>query len=1424
MKKTLQIIGYVLLGILLMFGGVYLFFQTSVGKQWLSKKVSGFATDYLKTEVTAEINYRIPDWVVLDNILIKDQKSDTLLAGKSLRVDLDMWALLQSQVKINQVEVEGVHANVYREQGKSDFNYQFLSDAFATDSTAADTTSSTLTFEVRNILLQNVSANYRDDVLKNYARVKFKSLETGFDKLDLENSAFFLKNIDLEGVNAFVDFAVLSDTTTAPQLQAAENIDEEPSAPLNLRLQDITLKDTRWNLRFGDLAIATKAMVESLEVEMQGLDINEQYAQISSIALNAPQLTYDDLKAPAQPRGLDPGHIALSNFVIDAKDIYGSADSVVIALKKLTFKEKSGVTLEELSGDFQYSPRLFLANNFLFKTPNTSIGNTIEIRHPNLLEIAESLEKADLNIKLTDSFLGMADVALLAPDIAKEPAFQEIRRTNIYVDGLVKGSVANLNIPKLDIRGLNGSALVATGRIKGLPNVEKLAFDLNIAELSTTKQTLDFFLPDSIKQAYGLPQKVALNGTIKGSINDIVTAMVLKSDIGNGAINGQFQNFVAENSTPKYDGSIELNDFNLQYLLKNDSLRTVSLNLAFEGQGIEPETMNANVKGAISQAYFNGYSYNDIKLDAGITQNKARFYVESDDSNLNGNISGTADLSTEFPAIEASGTFQQLDFKALNLYGEPLALRGKLNVNMPFTNPSNPVGSVLFENAAINQGSGFVKMGDIALNLKENGGKKSVELISDFAKLAMNGQFDYLTLADVLLTEVSTYFELPEIEFEQNTTPTNFTLTGSLTKHPLIQSFVPELTDFNPITLNTTFNNTADESLVASLKAPYIFYDSIAVKSVNFDLTSTAAVANYVATIGAVDMSSFQLQKASLIGDITDNKAGFTFTVKDSLNNDVHGLAGEITSQPNFYQIAMQSEGTRLYYKPWNASGSLDIYSTGIVAEEIRFFYQQQELALNSQNQTPNAPIDVTSKQLDLKELTTAFLQDSTLVSGFFNADMTVKGLDGNPGFTGDFSINKLTVTQIAVGELKASAANKGSDAITLDASLAGEGNDFRMFGDYNLSGKSPMDFTFDVKRLGAKTLQAFSFGEIQRADGQMNGQLKITGDPADPIIRGDLAFDEFTFVPKQLGAPFSLKNQKVAFRGQSVQFTNFVLNDSTGQALTVNGRVLFPELPNFSYKFNVKANNFLAVNAGRNANDYFFGNARINASMDISGINSNYTVNGDVKLVPGSNITMLLPEDDLGSEMQETITFVDRSNPKPKKKAEDETQSISQKLNVSSEITLNVEVDDKSELTVLVDELTGDYLRVRGNAKLRTGFNASNELFLYGDYNITEGAYELSVSFAKRKFDLLPGSFIRWTGDPMAGDVDIKAAYTVETSLNGFFDEEQKKSISPDAITALKRPMDVILLLYLKNNLINLKPSFAVGVREEDLNSRGIS
>lgn len=1413
MKRLLLIVGCVLLGIVLLFGGIFVFFKSPSGQQWLSKKVSAFATDYLKTNVRADIRYSIPDWAVLENVRIEDQNQDTLLTGNSLRLDLDMWALLHSEVKINQIELEGATVNINRKANSEKFNYDFLVDAFASD--PADTTSSNLLFEVRNITIKNTKVKFNDEPLNNKAFLKLTSLKTGFEALNPAKSTYHLKDIELDGLNAFVDFATLGDSS-----QPTENTAATPS-PFDLKLKNINLTNATWNVRFADLAVASTAIIKKFGIEVESIELSKETVKLAAINLNAPTFTYDDLNAPRIGKGFDAGHVSFTNFVLDANRIFASADSACTDLRQLAFKEKSGVAVQQFSGKLTYLPTRFTAENLNFQTPFSKIGNRIDIRHPKLTEIAESLEKATLNIELKNSYLGLQDVEAFSPDLVNNAYFKQAKKDKIYIDGKINGQLKKLNIAALDVRGLNGGRLLAKGQLLGLPDVNKLRFDVIIDEFSTSKNTLLAFLPDSIKTAYGIPQKIKVSGKVSGKINDITTDLALESDIGNGKLHGSFRGFTNPKHTPTYSGNVILNHFNLNYLLKDSTLHTATINLDFNGQGLELKTMNTQVNGKVSEAYYNGYTYHDVRLVAGIKQNVATFVVQSDDENIEGSLNGSVDLAAEYPTVKTEGDFKRLDLKKLGFYAEPLVVRGIIDIDMPSTNPAYPSGAIRLQKAEINQGNGFVSVGNANLKLGQSGDNKTIELLSEFLKLNIVGQFDYATVADVVLTELARFFKVPSLEFTPITTPNKFTATMALSSHPLVRAFVPELTDFKPISLTTTFDNSATESINTSIKAPYVVYDSIFVKNAVFDLKSVDKIASYLASIDEVEASGFRLRNGTLQGDIHDNIAGYIFTVKDSLGKDIHGLAGDLTAINGHYRIAMQSEGTLLNYEPWQTDGAVEIHSSGIIADAVRFMSGQQSFGLNSQQLVPNAPIAVTSQRIDLKRLATAFLQDSTLVSGFLNANMVVENLETTPSFTGDFNIKELTVTQIAIGEMNANASNKGNDAISLNASLTGQGNDFRVFGDYNLSNENPLDMTLDIRRLGAETIEAFSFGEMKQAKGQLNGRLKLTGKPDDPILKGDILFEEFDFILTQLGSPYSIKKQTAAFKGQSMQLDKFMILDSLGQQLVTTGRILFPNLPNYSYKFKVEAANFLAANAKRYANEYFYGTAIVDATLDISGVNERYVVNGDVKVKPGSNVVAIMPEDEsIGSEMEQLITFID---PKKKEivkieKTDEQLSSISS----SSEMTLNVEVTEASELTILIDELSGDYLRVKGNGKLRTGFDASGDLFLFGDYIIIDGTYELSVSLVRKKFDVMNGSFIRWTGDPMAGEVNIKAAYRVETSLSDYLTPES--TLPTTTKEALKRPMPITLLLYLKNNLLALNPSFAVAVYEDNLTARGIT
>ena len=104
--------------------------------------------------------------------------------------------------------------------------------------------------------------------------------------------------------------------------------------------------------------------------------------------------------------------------------------------------------------------------------------------------------------------------------------------------------------------------------------------------------------------------------------------------------------------------------------------------------------------------------------------------------------------------------------------------------------------------------------------------------------------------------------------------------------------------------------------------------------------------------------------------------------------------------------------------------------------------------------------------------------------------------------------------------------------------------------------------------------------------------------------------------------------------------------------------------------------------------------------------------------------------------------------------------------VDFASELSLNIEADDKSQFTIVIDELNGDNIKVKGNAQLNAGIAPNGQLYLLGLYELTEGSYDLTFEVLKKQFTIQKGSTILWTGDPMAAQVDITAIYTVRADI----------------------------------------------------------
>jgi hypothetical protein len=108
----------------------------------------------------------------------------------------------------------------------------------------------------------------------------------------------------------------------------------------------------------------------------------------------------------------------------------------------------------------------------------------------------------------------------------------------------------------------------------------------------------------------------------------------------------------------------------------------------------------------------------------------------------------------------------------------------------------------------------------------------------------------------------------------------------------------------------------------------------------------------------------------------------------------------------------------------------------------------------------------------------------------------------------------------------------------------------------------------------------------------------------------------------------------------------------------------------------------------------------------------------------------------------------------------------------------MNVKANPNAEIQVIFDAKSDDRIKAKGEGNLKMNYLPNGNFTMEGDYELTEGEYRFSaLNVVAKKFDLKPGSKIKWTGDPLTGLLNIKGVYALKTSIN----EIVNMSNSPD-------------------------------------------
>ncbi len=1444
MKRLLHIIIWVLVGISLLLGGIFMYLQSPTGQDFLTKEIVSYLRKKLNTKVEVEkVRFDIPDWLSLENVYIEDQHKDTLILGKSLHVDIDMLALLQNRAEINQIELDGIRLKVNRNLPDTTFNFDFILKAFDSGTTST-TPSKPFEIGLKGVKLKNVHITYKDALLGTDADANFGFLETTFDKFNLTKSQYHFASINGNKgsviLNLYKPLEKKGNVALSPKL---------PADTLDVNFKKLNLSNISWLFESSEDGIKSGGKVDKLAAEGEKFYLENQQIVLPKISLknasafvemaktakktiqNSPKdtiqskwwqlkigeievkntnLKYDDNNSIAQRKGLDPAHIGLESLNFKINKFVFAPKQISGLLQNTTFVEKSGLDIKNISSDFVYTDKTLVLSKLLIKTPNTLLQDGLAMQYNSVEDFSKNLGNVGIKLNLKKSQLAVKDLLILVPTLAENPTFKGKTNEIIKADGVISGRVNNLIVSKLTVDGFGETHLQVKGRIVGLPNTDKMVLDMELSQLSMTKADILRMAGDSaIPKSIELPQFVNVEGKIKGSLQNLVLDASLDSDLGGAAFKGTLKSITADKNQT-YDGRITLQEFDLGKLTKQpENVGKLTLDATIKGTGFDPKTMNTTVDGVAKKAVVKGYEYNNLVLKGTIKDQIADFNGSVNDENAKVVISTKVNLAEEYPAIEAMVNIDELDLNKLKLYAGSLSLKGDIEINMVSTNPENPLGKILVNNAVLKKDGKTIPLDNIDLDIRNANNRRDISLKSPFLNAQIDGQFIYTQLTDILLTEVNKYFALPDITYQAITTPYDLSIKAKLNNHPIIKSFVAGITKLDTISFNAQINNQRDTTLQANVFIPQVEYDTSSISNARFKIFGANNRAEYEGNVAQILYSDYRFRRIFVGGEVENNVLDLNLIAKDSLNENRYGLAANLRSIDKKLRLNLAKKGTLIDYRAWEAdsTGYLEYSPAGIYINNLQLRQDKQRLTINSQNTAPNSPLNIQIDSLNIKPFVTLATQDSTLAGGTLNGLFKLTDYMNAPEFTGDLSINNFILTQIPIGDLKVNAANETSDRINVLASILGNNNDININGKYLLKQKKPLDFTIDINKIGAKTVEAFSFGQLKNARGSLSGLLNLKGEPSKPVLDGAIKFDTVSFSLAQLGAIYRIQNQSMTFKNSVISFNKFVVSDTLGQNMNINGSLSLQNIPNFNYKLNIDTKNFMVLNGSRKDNDFFYGKGFVDANLNIQGVGTKPAIEGNVKVKEGSDITVLLPDREIDkAETDGIVEFVNLKNPAAENSAKIDSSEIATNFDFVEEVSLNIEVDDKSKLTIVVDELNGDNIKVKGNAQLNTGITPSGQSYVLGLYELTSGSYDLSFQFLKKEFTIKKGSTLLWTGDPMQAQVDITAVYNIEA--------EVPKTVVTDKVTSkTKVPLEVQLKM--SGNLSSPVIDFKVVVAE---------
>ena len=1123
--------------------------------------------------------------------------------------------------------------------------------------------------------------------------------------------------------------------------------------------------------------------------------------------------------SPSQKGSINWGDLDIRDIRVRGRTLAMRGHVMTGIADEVSFREKSGYVARNVSGSVS-------AGDGVTRIENLRIVDKWSDLDIPLLQMSykigegfgDFIEDVTLDGNIRPSSLDFTSLGFFASALQK-------MNLKASVQGSVHGPVADLNLSKIQISEKNsGFKGTVSGSLTGLPDAYSMVMDATLKDSEFTLAQLSDFIR-GIVPTVNLPlEKFArgetfhFDGTVKGTLNRLAVTGDARSAVGDLRADLLLRDMV-DNARPLViGGSISTDDLDAGKIADIKQLGPVTMRanleatLADGGPTLRLDSLFVDRLNALS------YDYTGIAATGSYSGDAFDGRLVCSDPNLNFLFQGLFSLSrkTRNSVYQFYANLGHADLHALKLDPRGTSrIQFQTRANFRRSEDDEITGDVTVGSLRLEDSRGVHDIGDIGISSSITNDRSNIRLESSFLEGRYTGS-KFITGFISDLQDLTVRKELPAVFGEPKGEHDGSRYNLSLLTHDtrdITSFFIPGLYLADSTSLRLS---VSEEGLLKGrVKSKRIAIKDKYLKGLNLSLSNADGSLTGELDSDQMNISPIQTLTNRLLVYAQNNRLGLGYSFDNNTEAANRGelfLTGGLARGENG-KLAMDADilSSNLYFN----GDAWSIFPAGLAVSDGRVSVDSLRLASDDQSILIDGDYSPQNKEaiaLNLKNF------DIGIINSLIGGDYDFQGRA-----TGRAVLTSPLADRIDLGAglsvEDAAIAGHPVGTLLLRSSWNEDGHGFN----FDFSNRLDAQQTFLLSGLfvpKSKTLDAsarlrgFNLGYAAPAlesvfsemAGTASGDITIKG-PMDALdiasnrlrIENGLLRVAFTNVAYNVDGPVTIGND-------GVRFDNIAISDRFGEKGTVTGSLGWNHFKDMSFDTHIHFRDMEAYNLSEKDGQLFYGNAFATGRVDVTGPLNAIKLN--VMAATAKQGEFHLPLRSAVSSSSDLLTFVEPETAPEIDPYEEMMGNLIKEESSSSQLGVHVaiDVDQGTQALIEIDKSTGNILTGRGSGRIELDVTPG-DWSIGGNYNISSGNYHFeALGIARKDFAIQDGSGIRFSGDVMESDLDIKAVYRTKAAIG---------TLISDTTTISRRNVDCIINI--SDKLRNPRVSFDINIPDLD-------